>query len=158
MLNIKGIITALVTPFNEDGTVNYDKLNELIQDQVSNNIETIIIGGTTGEGMLIDNISEFYNKTIEIVNKRLTVGVTLFEYKKQELLQMIQIINKLSCDFVLVNTPYYLSTSGSGILEYYSFIDQHLNKPYIIYYNPIRSGQYIINSTWDKLFKLNNLF
>ena len=47
MLNIKGIITALVTPFNEDGTVNYDKLNELIQDQVSNNIETIIIGGTT---------------------------------------------------------------------------------------------------------------
>jgi len=157
MLNIKGIITALVTPFNEDGTVNYDKLNELIQDQVSNNIETIIIGGTTGEGMLIDNISEFYNKTIEIVDNRLTVGVTLFEYKKQELLHLIQNINKLSCDFVLVNTPYYLSTSGSGILEYYSLIDQHLNKPYIIYYNPIRSGQYIMNSTWDKLFKLNNL-
>ena len=106
MLNIKGIITALVTPFNEDGTVNYDKLNELIQDQVSNNIETIIIGGTTGEGMLIDNISEFYNKTIEIVDNRLTVGVTLFEYKRQELLQMIQIIDKC---YIITNLSCILS-------------------------------------------------
>ena len=157
MLNIKGIITALITPFNEDGSVNYVKISELIQEQIINDIQTIVIGGTTGEGMLIDDIIDFYQRTLEIINGRINVGVTLFEYRKQELLKKIDDINNLNCDFVLVNTPYYLTTSNNGIVEYYNLIDEHLEKPYIIYYNPVRSGQVIINSVWEKLFKLKNI-
>ena len=157
MLEIKGIITALITPFAEDGSVDYVKLNNLINDQIASGIKAVIIGGTTGEGMLIDNIEEFYKNVIKIINNRLIIGVNLNAIKQLELFEKIKMINSLQVQFVLVNTPSYLITSKNGIVEYFNFISEHLTKPYLIYYNPVRSGQYIINSTWEKLLKLNNV-
>ena len=157
MLKLGGIITALLTPFNEMDEVDYDKLKQLIEFQISSGVKSIILGSTTGEGMLIEDLFGYYKKAIEIVDDRLTIGVTLFGNTKSDLLNKIHKINTLSCQFVLVNTPIYLSTSGNGLVEYFNLIGNNLNKPFIIYYNPLRSGQYITNTTWDKLFKINNL-
>ena len=56
----EGVYTALVTPFDSNNNINYQKLEDLIELQISKGVNGLVIGGTTGEGMLIDDILSYY--------------------------------------------------------------------------------------------------
>ena len=86
---VKGVITALVTPFNDNGTIDYDALYKLIDLQIDAGIDGIILGGTTGEGMLIEELDEFYQQALEFINGKVKVGITLFSKTKKELTEKI---------------------------------------------------------------------
>ena len=154
---LKGIITALVTPFHDNGEVNYEELSRMIDFQIAANVNAVVFGGTTGEGMLIENIDNFYEKAINLVNKRILCGVSIFGLRKSEIINKINLYNSLNCDFYLIYTPYYLFTSKDGVIEYFKLINELVNKPFILYYNPVRTGQLISYSVWDYLLKLDKL-
>ena len=154
MLDYSGVYTAMITPFKEDGNVDYKKLEELIEFQIEKGITGLVFGGTTGEGMLIKDILTYYKKIISLVKNRVKVILTVFDFNKDLLTDKIRVLNKLKFDAYLINTPYYLNTSQKGIIEYYRYIDSIINKPFILYYNPGRSNQFITLKTWEYIMKL----
>ena len=157
MNKLEGIYTALVTPIYPLGNINYDVLDYLIEEQISNLVSGIVFGGTTGEGMLIDNIEMYYQHSIKIVEERTKVILTLTKVKKFEIEKQIEFLNRLNYDYLLVPTPAYLTTSQDGVYKYYEYISMLSNKPIIIYYNPTRSNQYITEACFKKLFLLDNV-
>ena len=156
MLDLNGVYTALITPFYEDGSINYQKLEELIEFQIEKGISGLVFGGTTGEGMLINDLLTYYKTAISLVRNRVKVLLTIFEFGKNELTNIINQLNQLNFDGYLINTPYYLNTSQNGIIKYYEYIDSIVNKPFIVYYNPSRSNQFITLKTWSYIIELNN--
>lgn len=154
MIDFSGVYTALITPFDQENNVDFQKLEELIDFQINKGVTGIVFGGTTGEGMLINDLYSFYNKVIELVKKRVKVFLTIFDFNKTTVTDLISELNKLDFDGYLINTPYYLNTNQEGIKNYYEYFDSIVNKSFIIYYNPLRSNQYITLNTWKSLLNL----
>ena len=154
MVDYSGVYTALITPFDTDGTVNYQKLTELIEYQLDKGITGLVLGGTTGEGMLIDDLLTYYKTALKVVNNRVKVFLTIFDLDKNTLTNKINYLNELNFDGYLINTPYYLYTSQNGIIKYYEYIDSIVSKPFIVYYNPGRSNQFITLKSWNYILKL----
>ena len=98
MLDYSGVYTAMITPFKEDGNVDYKKLEELIEFQIEKGITGLVFGGTTGEGMLIKDILTYYKKIISLVKNRVKVILTVFDFNKDLLTDKIRVLNKLKFD------------------------------------------------------------
>lgn len=151
------LITALITPFLENGKVDYKALKRIISNQLLNEIDTFVLFGTTGEGSTI-----LLSEKIKIIKKlkrdfhdiHLIVGVSANTLTATEEAKKI---SKLKVDALLVLTPYYLKTNEKGIIAHYSFISENSSVPIYIYYVPKRTGQIFSASLIDVLKKIHNV-
>ena len=114
---------AIVTPFNENGDINLDKLEELLNWHVKNNTDAIIICGTTGEGStLTDNEKKrLIQTTVEIINKKIPVIAGVGTNNTQKTLELSKFSKEVGTDGLLVITPYYNKTSKKGLIENYKW-------------------------------------
>ena len=137
-----GAGVAIITPMHDDGSVNYDKLGELIKEQIAEGTDSIVICGTTGEASTLtdDEHIECIRYTIEKVGGRIPVvagtGSNDTEYAKWMSIEA----EKAGADGLLLVTPYYNKTSQKGMVAHFVTVADAVNIPIILYNVPSRTG------------------
>lgn len=155
----KGAGVAIVTPMNDDQTVNYDELGKLIEFQIENGTDAIITCGTTGESATLtaQEHHDVIKYTVKKVNKRIPVIAGTGSNNTEVALQRSLEAEKLGVDGLLIVTPYYNKTSQSGIIKHYHHIADQVNTPIIVYNVPSRTGVNIKPETYFELSKHKNI-
>ena len=143
MAIFKGAGVAIVTPMYDDGKVNYDKLEELLEYQIANSTDAIIICGTTGESSTMTHGEHL--KTIKFaidkVNKRVPVIAGTGSNCTETAIMMSKEAASYGADALLVVTPYYNKATQKGLIAHYTAIANAVPETPIIMYNvPSRTG------------------
>lgn len=142
MAIFKGAGVALVTPFNEDRSVNYEKLAELIEEQIAGKTDSIIICGTTGESSTLSHKEhlEVIKYCVERVAGRIPVVAGTGSNSTAEAVYLSKEAEKCGADGLLAVTPYYNKCTQKGLIEYYTAIAESVSIPIIMYNVPGRTG------------------
>ena len=137
-----GAGVALVTPFKENGEVNFEKLEELIDFQINNGTDAIIICGTTGEAstMTHEEHLECIKVCAEYVNKRVPVIAGTGSNCTDTAIYLSQEAQKYGADGLLVVTPYYNKATQKGLIAHFEAVAHSVDLPIIMYNVPGRTG------------------
>ena len=138
----EGAGIALITPFREDGSVNYEKLKELLEDQIANKTDAIIICGTTGEPstLTIEEHLDVIEATVKHVNKRIPVIAGSGSNCTQTAVYLSTEAEKRGADGLLVVSPYYNKATQKGLIKHFSTVAASVKIPIILYNIPGRTG------------------
>ena len=138
----EGAGIALITPFREDGSVNYEKLKELLEDQIANKTDAIIICGTTGEPstLTIEEHLDVIEATVKHVNKRIPVMAGSGSNCTQTAVYLSTEAEKRGADGLLVVSPYYNKATQKGLIKHFSTVAASVKIPIILYNIPGRTG------------------
>jgi 4-hydroxy-tetrahydrodipicolinate synthase len=154
----EGAYTAMVTPFNKNGSVDFGKLRELIELQVKNGIDGIVPVGTTGESPTLDY--EEHEKIVEIsvetARKRIKVIAGTGANSTREALELTKHAQEAGADATLQVTPYYNKPNQAGLIKHFSAVAD-LGLPTMLYNIPGRTGREIDISTVVELSKHPNI-
>ena len=150
-----GAGVAIVTPFNEDGSINYDRLDELIEFHCEHKTDSIVICGTTGESatMTEEEHMQCVKFTIDRVNKRVPVIAGTGSNCTETAVWLSQEAQKAGVDGCLVVTPYYNKATQKGLIQHYTAVAKSVDLPIIMYNVPGRTGCNIQPETAAKLAK-----
>ena len=150
-----GAGVALVTPFKEDLSVDYDQLEKFIDFQIDNGTDSIIICGTSGEAstMSHDEQIEVVSACVSHVNGRIPVIAGAGANCTDEALNLAKRSEKAGADGLLVVTPYYNKATQKGLEEYYTTVGNSVDIPIIMYNVPGRTGTNIQPATAVKIAK-----
>jgi 4-hydroxy-tetrahydrodipicolinate synthase len=153
-----GSAVAIITPFKNDA-LDYDKLAELIEFQISNGTDAIVICGTTGEVSTLpdeEHISAV-KFTVEKVGKRVPVIAGAGSNDTRHGIQLSQAVEAAGADGILSVTPYYNKTTQKGLYEHYKAIASSVKIPIILYNVPSRTSLNINPETVRDLSLLDNI-
>jgi 4-hydroxy-tetrahydrodipicolinate synthase len=144
---------------NEDSTINFDKLGEIIDYQVENGTDAIIICGTTGESstMTDEEHTECIRYAVERTNKRIPVIAGTGSNDTKYAIELSQEAQRLGADGLLMVTPYYNKTSQRGLVAHYNAIANNVDVPIILYNIPSRTGVTIAIDTYVQLAENKNI-
>lgn len=154
-----GAGVAIVTPFAEDGSVNFDALGNLIENQIANETDAIIICGTTGEASTLtdDEQIDTIKFTVDKVNKRVPVIAGAGSNDTKHGVELCKRCAQVGADGLLIVTPYYNKTTQKGLVKYYTDMAGATDLPVIMYSVAGRTGLNIAPSTVEKLAKIDNI-
>ncbi|MCX6112575.1 MAG: 4-hydroxy-tetrahydrodipicolinate synthase [Proteobacteria bacterium] len=155
----KGLGTALITPFRNGGEIDYDMLTKLIEFQIRSGVDYLVMVGTTGEGVTLDDeeTTEIVKFTMDKVNKRIPVVIGCGSNNTNSLLRKIRTLNMLNPDGYLVVSPYYNKPTQDGLIAHYGEVAKAAeNIPVILYNIPGRTGGWIMPETVCKLATKHN--
>ena len=149
MAIFRGAGVALVTPFHEDESVNYEALEALIEMQIAGQTDAIIVCGTTGEPstMTEEERTAVIKFAVEKVNKRVPVIAGTGGNNTREAIEMSKSAENLGVDGLLVVTPYYNKATQEGLFLHYKAIADAVNIPIIMYNVPARTGLNLLPET-----------
>ena len=150
---------AIITPFNADGSINYDCLGEMIDYQIDNGTDAIIICGTTGEASTMSD--EEHLDCIKFAVKhtagRVPVIAGTGSNDTKYAIELSKEAEAAGVDGLLVVTPYYNKTSQRGLIAHFTAIADEVNIPLILYNIPGRTGMSIEISTMKVLAQHKNI-
>lgn len=149
----KGAGVAIVTPFHEDGSVNYEKFAELIEFQIQNGTDAIIVCGTTGESSTLTHEEhlEVIKFCAQKVNKRVPVVAGTGSNCTSTAVYLSTEAEKFGVDGLLLVTPYYNKATQNGLFEHYKEVADSVKLPIILYNVPSRTGCNIMPQTAVRL-------
>ena len=144
---------AIVTPFRKDDSVDFNSLANLIEHLVGNNVDYLVVLGTTGETPTLsgDEKEAITNFVVEAVNKRIPVVVGIGGYNTQEVINNIKRTDFNGIDAILSVAPYYNKPNQKGLYSHYQAITSLSPVPVIIYNVPGRTGCNITSETTLRL-------
>ena len=150
---------ALVTPFHEDGSVNFERLKELVEFHIESGTDALIICGTTGEVSTLSDEDqlECIRVAAETAKGRIPVIGGAGSNVTEHAIYLAQGCEKAGADGLLIVTPYYNKTTQKGLVEHYTAIAESVNIPIILYNVPGRTGLNIEPKTCEKLSKIKNI-
>ena len=142
MKRIFGTGVALITPFNEDKTIDYSSLEKLINKVIKGGIDFLVVLGTTGEATSINKSekNELINFIVKLNNKRLPLVLGLGGNNTNKLIKEINNTDLSNFDAILSVTPYYNKPSQKGLYHHYAEISNSSPIPIILYNVPSRTG------------------
>lgn len=154
-----GAGVALVTPMNADGSVNFEKMKELIEFQLANDTDALIICGTTGEASTMsDEVQiECIRFAKEVAAGRAPIIAGAGSNDTAHCIELAQGCEKAGADAVLLVTPYYNKATQEGLILHYTAIANSINIPIILYNVPGRTGCNIAPKTVAELAKVKNI-
>lgn len=150
---------AIVTPFLPDGSVNYDKLDELIEYHIDHKTDAIIICGTTGESSTLteEEHMECIKFTIQQVKKRVPVIAGTGSNATFTTIEMSREAVEYGADALLLVTPYYNKATQKGLVAHYRAVADEAKAPIILYSVASRTGLNIAPETAAELAKIDNI-
>ena len=153
MAIFKGAGVAIVTPFHEDGSVNFEKFAELVEFQIQNGTDAIIVCGTTGESSTLTHEEhlEVIKFCAETVKGRVPVIAGTGSNCTETAVYLSTEAEKFGVDGLLLVTPYYNKATQKGLFEHYKRIADSVKIPIILYNVPSRTGCNILPQTVVKL-------
>ena len=152
---LRGTGVALITPFKKSMEVDYDALEKLVNNLISNGVEYLVTLGTTGETPTLteDEMVDIVNATIDIVNDRVPIVIGIGGNNTAGLLKNLQALPVNKCVAVLSSSPNYNKPSQEGIYEHYKAFAAACSKPVLLYNVPGRTGSNITAETTLRLAK-----
>jgi len=151
-----GAGVALITPFNEDMSVDYSALERLVENQISGGINYLVVLGTTGETPVLsdDEKKEIVRFVIEKNAGRLKIVLGIGSNNTLALVQSIQKTNFDGVDAILSVTPYYNKPTQEGLFQHFRAVVEASSTPVILYNVPGRTG---VNMDADTTLRIANL-
>ena len=142
MTIFEGAGVALVTPFKANGDVNYDKLEEILEEQIAGGTDAIVICGTTGEAstMSPEEHLSVIKYGCEVVKGRIPVVAGTGSICTREAVYMSQKAEEVGADGVLLVTPYYNKATQNGLIAHFTTIAEAIKIPALLYHIPGRTG------------------
>lgn len=154
-----GAAVAIITPFNEDGSVNFDAFGKMIEDQIAGSTDAIVVCGTTGESAAMPD--EEHLSVIDYCVKRVAGRVPVIAgtgtNDTQHCINLSKGAEALGVDALLLVTPYYNKTTQRGLIAHYTKVAQSVKLPIILYNVPSRTGLNIAPETLKELSKVENI-
>lgn len=154
-----GAGVALITPMNDDFSINYECLDRLVDFQIENGTDAIIACGTTGESATLSH--EEHVAVIDRVIKRTAGRVPVIAGTGSNdtayAVALSQEAERLGADGLLLVTPYYNKASQAGLIKHYSMVADSVKLPVILYNVPSRTGTNILPSTCKALSAKENI-
>ena len=154
-----GAATALITPMKEDGSVNFNALEKLVDDQINGHIDALVICGTTGEKSTLR-----YDEHVKVIKvasnaaaKRVPIIAGTGSNDTVYSVELCEDAQKAGADAFLMVTPYYNKTSQRGLIAHYKYIADRVDKPIILYNVPSRTGVGIKPETYKALSLHKNI-
>lgn len=155
MAVFKGAGVAIVTPFNEQNEVDYEKLGELIEYQISEGTDSIIVCGTTGEASTLTHEEhlECIKYTVEKVKGRIPVIAGTGSNCTDTAIYLSKEAEAHGADALLVVTPYYNKATQKGLIAHFTAVANSVSIPIIMYNVPSRTGCNLLPQTVAELVK-----
>ena len=154
MALFKGAGVALITPFHEDGSVNYERLTEILEEQIAEGTDAIVAVGTTGEAATLteDEHIEVVAHTVKVVNHRIPVIAGTGSNCTATAIDLSKRAEQAGADGLLLVTPYYNKATQKGLYTHYKAIADAVSIPCILYNVPGRTGMKIEPKTMAELY------
>lgn len=158
-LPFTGSGVAIVTPFNADGSINFDKLGELIEFHIENNTDAIIVCGTTGEAATMPDSEHLsvVEYAVKKANGRIPIIAGTGSNDTAHGINLSKEAERLGADALLLVTPYYNKATQKGLILHYTAIAEAVSIPIILYSVPSRTGVNILPETLKKLAEIPNI-
>lgn len=154
-----GVGTAIVTPMNPDGSVNFAEFGRLLDFQIAGGADAIVVCGTTGEASTMPDAEhlECIRFAVERVAGKIPVIAGTGSNDTVHAISLSQKAEKLGADALLQVTPYYNKTSQRGLVRHFTAIADSVNIPIVLYNVPSRTGVNISIDTYKELAKHPNI-
>ena len=154
-----GAAVAIITPMHADGTVNFEELGRIIDDQIAHGTDAIVICGTTGESAALNHEEhvECIRFAVKHTAKRVPVIAGTGSNDTAFAIEISKEAEEAGADALLLVTPYYNKTSQAGLIAHYTAIANAVTLPCIIYNVPSRTGVNLQPATLAELAKLPNV-
>ena len=156
---LTGSLVALITPMHADGSVDFERLNTLIDWHIANGTDGIVAVGTTGETatLSVQEHLKVMEATIKHVNKRIPVIAGTGANNTKEAIELSKSAEQLGADYTLSVVPYYNKPSQEGMYQHFKAIAEATSIPMIVYNVPGRTVVNMSNETILRLAKLPNI-
>ena len=156
---LKGSLVALITPMNQDGSINYEQLRDLIDWHIENGTDGIVAVGTTGESatLPVEEHLAVIEATVKYVNKRVPVIAGTGANNTVEAIALSKAAEQAGADYTLSVVPYYNKPSQEGIYQHFKAIAEATSIPMVIYNVPGRTVVSMSNDTILRLAKIPNI-
>lgn len=158
-LIFEGAGVAIVTPFHQDGSIDYAELEKLIEFQITSGTDAIVSCGTTGESSTLSHQEhvEILRFTSEKIAGRIPLIASTGSNDTAVAVELSKEAEKIGVDGLLLITPYYNKTSQKGLIEHFNHVVNSVNVPAILYNVPSRTGVNILPETYLELSKNPNV-
>lgn len=159
MLQLQGSIVAIVTPFNQDGSVNYTRLGELVDWHIAHKTDGIVVLGTTGESstMTHEEDERVCSLVVERAAGRIPVIAGSGSNCTATMLEKSLRYQSLGADGLLVIAPYYNKANEEGMYRHFATVADAVNIPCILYNVPGRTGCSISENVVSRLYRHENI-
>ena len=153
------VLTAIVTPFREDGAIDFDAFQGLAQHLVDNGSDGIVVAGTTGESPTLEDRERFdlIRAAIEAVGDRATVVAGTGTYSTAHSVHLTEKAHRLGADAFLIVTPYYNKPPQRGIVAHFEAIAKASDRPIVAYNIPSRVVVNIESETISRLAEIDSV-
>lgn len=158
-MNFGRILTAMVTPFNENGDVDYNKVTELVNYLITNGTEGIVVAGTTGESPTLSSDEKvlLYRKVVEVANGRIPVIAGTGSNNTQASIELTKKAAEAGVNGIMLVVPYYNKPSQEGLYQHFKAIAEATTLPVMLYNIPGRSAVNMTPETIIRLSKVENI-
>ena len=148
----KGAATALITPMR-DGKIDYESFEAIIEDQIKNDIDALVVCGTTGESAALDDKEhrDLIKFCIDKVNHRVPVIAGTGSNDTRYAIDLSAHACEMGADMLLLVTPYYNKTTQKCLVKHFEAVSKVVDKPMIVYNVPSRTGLNILPETYKEL-------
>jgi 4-hydroxy-tetrahydrodipicolinate synthase len=148
-----GILTAIVTPFDDDGAIEFDSFQALARHLVDNGSDGLVVAGTTGESATIDDreLLDLVRAAVEAVGDRATVVANTGTASTAHSVELTERAHEIGADGFLAVTPYYIKPPQRGIVAHFAAIAKATDRPIIAYNIPSRV---VVNIEPDTISRL----
>ncbi|UJW57905.1 4-hydroxy-tetrahydrodipicolinate synthase [Bacillus sp. A116_S68] len=158
-MNFGHILTAMVTPFDHEGNIDYQATKDLINHLLSNGSDGIVIAGTTGESptLSIREKAELYKFAVETVSGKATVIAGTGTNSTRAAIELTKLAEEAGVDGVMLATPYYNKPNQEGMYLHFKAIAESTSLPVMLYNVPGRSVVNLLPETIIRLSDISNI-
>lgn len=158
-MNFGRVLTAMVTPFDQHGDIDYGKTERLINYLLQNGTDALIVAGTTGESPTLSKEERIslIKYTVKTVNGRVPVIAGTGSNNTRETIELTKKAEIIGVDGIMLVAPYYNKPSQDGLFQHFKAIAQSTNLPVMLYNVPGRTGVDISPETIIELSKIDNI-
>lgn len=155
MAIFRGAGVALITPMHEDGSVNYEKLTEILEEQIAGGTDAIISCGTTGEAATLSEAEhmDVIRHSVRVTAHRIPVIAGTGSNSTETAVKLSKEAEEAGADGLLLVTPYYNKATQGGLYEHYKAVAESVSIPCILYNVPSRTGVTIQPETMARLYR-----
>ena len=153
------VSTAMVTPFDIEGQIDFDKTTELVNHLIENGTESIVVAGTTGESPTLSKEEKLalFEHVVKVVNKRIPVIAGTGSNNTYATIELTKKAEQLNVDAIMVVAPYYNKPNQEGLYQHFKAIAESTSLPVMLYNIPGRSVVNILPDTIIRLSKIQNI-
>ncbi|MEH7110943.1 4-hydroxy-tetrahydrodipicolinate synthase [Neobacillus niacini] len=159
MVHFGRVSTAMVTPFDKKGHIDFPKTTQLVNYLIDNGTESLVVAGTTGESPTLSKEEKLalFNHVVKVVGKRIPVIAGTGSYNTYASVELTKKAEQLGVDAIMLVAPYYNKPNQEGLYQHFKMVAEATSLPVMVYNIPGRSAVNVHPDTIIRLSKIPNI-